>query len=95
MNFIKKQLPILLITVALFFTIHAVTQVYKVDSAGCIGCTACVSVCPTKAITMVEGKAIINPTECIGCGVCATVCPTKAISVDSTYNPSDTLQLKE
>lgn len=86
MNFIKKQLPILLLTIALFFTVHAVaTKVYKVDSAGCVGCNQCVEVCPTKAIKMVDGKAIINPEECVGCGICANICPTKAISVDSTH----------
>ncbi len=45
----------------------------------CNGCEACVSICPTKAITMSGGKAKIDPFQCSGCGACIPVCPQEAI----------------
>jgi len=47
----------------------------------CNGCQACVAVCPTKAINMVEGKAKIDPFQCNGCGACIPVCPQEAIDL--------------
>ena len=45
----------------------------------CNGCSACVPICPVGAITMVEGKAKIDPFQCTGCGACIPVCPKEAI----------------
>ena len=45
----------------------------------CNGCAACVPICPTKAITMQDGKAKIDPFQCTGCGACIPVCPQEAI----------------
>ena len=46
----------------------------------CIGCTACVKVCPVEAITG-EGKELhtIDPAICIDCGACTYVCPVECI----------------
>ncbi|RKZ27199.1 hypothetical protein DRQ26_03405 [bacterium] len=55
---------------------------YFVDGDKCIGCRQCLVVCPTDAIRMVKGKAIIDPEKCIGCGECAKVCPTNAIKIE-------------
>lgn len=52
------------------------------DREACIGCEACVSVCPVDALTM-EGE---HPNEypkvdedwCIGCGVCVAQCAHSA-----------------
>lgn len=46
----------------------------------CIGCTACIKVCPVDAITG-ESKIIheINPDICIDCSACALVCPAECI----------------
>jgi len=60
----------------------------KVDQATCIGCTACVSVCPSEAISMEdkpEGqKAVIDAAKCTSCGTCISVCPVQAISPEET-----------
>jgi len=45
----------------------------------CNGCAGCVPICPTKAITMQDGKAKIDPFQCTGCGACIPVCPQEAI----------------
>ena len=49
-----------------------------VENEKCIGCKACMKIgCP--AISMVEGKAKIDPTLCVGCGVCAQLCKVGAL----------------
>lgn len=60
---------------------------YVVNPDKCIGCRMCVSKCPTNAITMVKGVAVIDADKCIACGICANGdnkrfkgCPVKAIS---------------
>ena len=50
-----------------------------VDSAKCNGCGDCLEVCPTGAIGLVDGKAVINESECVGCGVCLRMCSQGAI----------------
>ena len=44
----------------------------------CIGCTTCVRHCPTEAIRIREGRAVINEGRCIDCGECIRICPQKA-----------------
>ncbi|MCI8600275.1 MAG: 4Fe-4S binding protein [Oscillospiraceae bacterium] len=53
---------------------------YRVTD-GCQGCLAhpCMEVCPKKAISMVDGKSVIDETKCIKCGRCKDVCPYNAI----------------
>lgn len=48
----------------------------------CMGCVAhpCREVCPRGAITMKDGKSIIDQDKCIKCGKCKSVCPYDAIS---------------
>ena len=33
------------------------------DQDACVGCEACVGVCPTSAISMNDGKAKVDPTH--------------------------------
>lgn len=44
----------------------------------CIGCTTCVRHCPTEAIRIRDGRAVINEGRCIDCGECIRTCPEKA-----------------
>ena len=53
----------------------------KVDPEKCEGCGDCVDVCPTEAITLEDGKAVVNEEECADCGACEPVCPTEAITL--------------
>lgn len=43
-----------------------------------IGCTRCLSLCPTGAITPDGNSVVIDPQICAGCGQCAAACPTGA-----------------
>jgi ferredoxin len=54
----------------------------KVDKEKCTGCESCVEECPSEAIKMVDGKAVIDVDACIDCGACVDVCPVEAISMD-------------
>jgi ferredoxin len=44
------------------------------------GCTRCLEVCPTGAISPNGDAVAIDPGICAGCGSCASVCPTGAAS---------------
>jgi formate hydrogenlyase subunit 6/NADH:ubiquinone oxidoreductase subunit I len=57
----------------------AVANYYaEVDTDTCIGCGICETRCQVSAITMVDGKAVIELGKCIGCGLCVTGCPVEA-----------------
>ncbi len=48
------------------------------DTDKCIGCKSCMRVgCP--AISIKDGKAVIDNTLCTGCGVCGQLCPKDAL----------------
>lgn len=53
---------------------HAV----NLDRDKCIGCTTCVRHCPTEAIRVKDGHAVINENRCIDCGECIRVCQNSA-----------------
>ncbi len=53
-----------------------------VDNDLCIGCTHCMTVCPTQAIRVRKGKAIILANRCVDCGECYKACPVSAIGVE-------------
>lgn len=48
------------------------------DQSKCTGCTTCLRHCPTEAIRIKDGHAVINSGRCIDCGECIRVCPHKA-----------------
>jgi len=54
-----------------------------IDVTHCIGCGACVEVCPEGDVLAVIGgtAAIVNGHKCIGHGLCAEVCPVGAITI--------------
>lgn len=53
--------------------------VIVIDKKLCVGCLACVAVCPIGAMRFYPGDK--NPFKCIACGVCAKACPKEALEV--------------
>lgn len=62
----------------------------------CIGCLACVRICPDKLIEMTTKKneetgkrmaetMTINLEACMFCGLCAEACPTIALVMSTEY----------
>ncbi|HOS95548.1 MAG TPA: aldo/keto reductase [Armatimonadota bacterium] len=45
----------------------------------CQGCGKCVDACENAALSVVEGKAVVDVEQCILCGYCAPHCPMFAI----------------
>lgn len=51
---------------------------FSVDSDTCRGCKSCMKIgCP--AVSIKEGKAVIDQTQCVGCGLCKSLCAFDAI----------------
>ena len=47
------------------------------------GCTRCLDLCPTGAITPGGDHVEVDAMVCAGCGACSAVCPSGAISYDA------------
>ncbi len=56
------------------------------------GCTRCLELCPTGAITPAGDHVAISAEICAGCGACAAVCPTGAVTY--ALPPTDALLRK-
>jgi len=63
------------------------TQAITVNSQGvvminkslCVGCLACVAVCPIEAMRFFPGES--TPFKCIACGACVKTCPKEALEM--------------
>jgi MinD superfamily P-loop ATPase len=52
----------------------------RIDIARCNGCGVCEGQCPTHAVAVIDGRAVIvDPAACSFCEVCESYCPTGAI----------------
>ena len=58
------------------------------------GCTMCIDVCSTGAITSDGDRVKVEPHLCAGCGGCSTVCPTGAMTYAYPRVPDTGTRLK-
>jgi len=63
--------------------LHSVT----INRDLCVGCTNCIKGCPTEAIRVRDGKAVIDDARCIDCGECIRICPHHAKSAVTDQFP--------
>lgn len=54
----------------------------RVDADICVGCAHCIRRCPTKALRIRNGRALLRKDWCVDCGECLKVCPVGAIYVE-------------
>jgi iron only hydrogenase large subunit-like protein len=57
---------------------EAITHSVTLEPDKCKGCINCIKRCPTEAIRVRNGKAVIMSDHCIDCGECIRVCPNHA-----------------
>ena len=63
------------------------TKSVRLDEDLCMGCINCIKRCPTQAIRVHNGKAVIKNEFCIDCGECIRICPHHAKK--ATYDSMD------
>jgi heterodisulfide reductase subunit A len=71
------------------------TVISEVDEEKCIGCGACVDLCPYGAARIEEEKAKIIDILCKGCGSCVVGCPVRAINVHHFKDEHYMMQIAE
>jgi electron transport complex protein RnfB len=55
-----------------------------IDEQWCIGCTLCITACPTDAILGASKQMhTVIEDECTGCELCLPVCPVDCIHLDN------------
>lgn len=59
----------------------------------CKGCINCIKRCPTQAIRVRNGKAVITKEFCIDCGECIRICPHHA--KEATYDTPEVIKRYE
>ncbi len=54
---------------------------FSFDPEVCNGCKKCAVAenCPSKAVSVVDGKAVVDGSKCTKCGVCVGKCPFGAV----------------
>ncbi len=61
----------------------------KVAKNLCLGCGLCARICPQGAITIIGGKAEIDPRRCNSCYQCLDACPQGAILEMVVVSPKE------
>lgn len=62
-------------------TVKKLQTKLKIDSGKCVGCGICSERCPTKSISIQNGKAVFARGRCTICYRCVNHCPARAITL--------------
>ena len=69
---------------------YAPENVALIDESACIGCAACLPVCPTDAIVGASKRMhTVIASDCTGCELCIIACPVDCISLEPVATPSN------
>ncbi len=64
---------------------------FIVNKETCVACESCIKDCPTRVISLKDGKADINNEGCIKCSHCIAICPVDAVSTND-YNMNEVIR---
>ena len=74
---------------------YAPEHVALIDEAACIGCAACLPVCPTDAIIGASKRMhTVIADECTGCELCLAPCPVDCITMEPIGETPDNWKWK-
>ena len=69
---------------------YAPEHVALIDEDACIGCAACLPVCPTDAIIGASKRMhTVIADQCTGCELCIIACPVDCISLVPVVTPAN------
>lgn len=54
-----------------------------IDQDRCVRCDICETICPEDAISIRQGRLVVEPIFCEGCGLCSLFCEEAAIQMES------------
>lgn len=70
--------------------------VHAINEDRCVGCDACVAVCPTNVLDLVSNKSrVLRFQDCIQCEACMWACPTDALVMHPEGTEPPTLKVPE
>lgn len=69
-----KQIP-------LGLTMTTSNQLFVVDHDTCFGCGACIALCPTNALSLIDLLAEVEQESCTYCNHCIPSCPVFALKI--------------
>ena len=70
--------------------------VHDINDDRCTGCDACVAVCPTNVLDLVNNKSrVLRFHDCIQCEACMWACPTEALVMFPEGNEPPPLKVPE
>ena len=53
----------------------------KAELETCEGCGVCADRCQMEAVTLGDGRVVLNSARCLGCGLCVSTCPTGSLTL--------------
>jgi thioredoxin reductase/NAD-dependent dihydropyrimidine dehydrogenase PreA subunit len=60
----------------------------RIDASRCLGCHACVDVCPFDVLTVDKHVAVVaRPEECCGVAACESACPNGSLTLATEEEP--------
>jgi len=66
-----------------------------IDRSRCDGCGTCVDACPTGAIFLQDGLAVIDAGLCNECAACQSSCPQDAILSAEVIEPAQAVEIAQ